>query len=79
MSEKIVRCKFQCTSVSESTSSQPGGFNYTAKFCVQADGSEETKNFFRYTPYGNLEIGTYKADHFHPGKFYYLDITEAPD
>jgi hypothetical protein len=52
---------------------------FDAEFAAVSDGSEENKKFFEYTPNGTLRIGTYKEDHFEPGKAYYIDISEAPE
>ena len=65
-----VRAKFICDSVEE----QGDGFN--AKFSAVMDGSEENESFFDATPWGTLEIGTVRDDHFESGKEYYLDFVD---
>jgi hypothetical protein len=72
----MLRAKFRCDEVTK-TKSNDGKFLYTAKFSAVHSGSDENKNFFEYTPYGNLQLGTYKEDYFEPGKEYYLDFIEA--
>lgn len=69
------RCKFRCNEVTKR--SFKDGFEYTAKFSAVYSGSEDNKEFFKYTPSGSLDIGVYKEDLFQPGKEYYIDITEA--
>lgn len=42
------------------------------------DGSEENKNFFNYTPFGQLDLGLVRpsiAEQFEFGGEYYIDIT----
>ena len=74
----MVRCKFECNSVTKKQHWQKEkGFLYEADFSAAYTGSEENKQFFEATPSGTLRIGTYKEDHFHPGKSYYIDISEA--
>jgi hypothetical protein len=75
---KTTRCKFTCTEVKKTTAwGGEKGFLYTAVFTAVTDGSPENKSFFKYTPSGRLEVGTYTEDRFDVGKAYYLDITEA--
>jgi len=74
----MVRCKYKCTEVRKSVAwNDSRKFLYVAEFRIVTDGSEENKKFFEATPSGQLTIGTYKEDHFIPGKEYYLDITEC--
>jgi len=43
-------------------------------------GSEENKKFFKWTPYGKLEMGTINEDaikEFTPGREFYVDFTPA--
>lgn len=52
----------------------------TVKMTPVITGSEENKEFFRYTPSGELRIGTINqkaAEFFEIGKEYYLDFTKA--
>lgn len=72
----MVRSKFVCTSVTKSKHWDGSGrFLFTAKFTPVTSGSDENKKFFDATPSGLLELGTFKEDHFEPGKAYYLDLT----
>lgn len=43
-------------------------------------GSEENKEFFRYTPFGRIELGTVNPEAFNQfeiGREYYVDFTPA--
>ena len=65
----ITRLKFNCYS-----KTQEGQVTLGAVY----SGSEENKQFFKWTPSGNLVFGTINEDAlamFEPGKEYYLDIT----
>ena len=77
----MIRCKYVCQKVAKSRHWDRSGkrFLYEAEFSAVTDGSEENKKFFEYTPTGSLTVGTYKEDHFEPGKSYYIDIPEAPE
>lgn len=72
------RCKFQCSSVTKRKhyNSEPP-FVFDAEFSAVTSGSDENKSFFASTPSGSLKVSTLRDDTFVPGKFYYLDITEA--
>lgn len=75
---KITRCKFKCTEVKKTTAwGGDPGFLYTAVFNVVTGDSDENKTFFKYTPSGRLEIGTYTEDRFDVGKEYFVDLTPA--
>ena len=66
----MVRAKFVVYSVEEGK----------IKLTPVMDGSEENRRFFKYTPYGQIEIGTINEDaikQFIPGKSFYVDFTEA--
>lgn len=44
------------------------------------NGSEENKNFYKWTPGGRIELNILRketASHFEPGKEYYVDFTEV--
>lgn len=72
-----VRCKFKCTEVTKRTHwnpKDPGRFLYTAEFSVVIADGDENKKFFEATPSGTLKVGTFKEDHFQPGKEYFIDI-----
>lgn len=73
----MTRCKFKCTSVTKmiSWNKGDGEFLYTAKFGVVTDGSKENDVFFKYTPTGLLEIGTYTEDRFVVGENYFVDLS----
>jgi hypothetical protein len=50
------------------------------KFSAVVGNTELAEKFFKYTPYGQLEMGTVNAEaasQFKPGKAYYLDFTPA--
>lgn len=67
-----VKCKFECESKTENT----GGFQISLKPVTH--GSPENESFFKWTPYGKMEIGTINeeaAKQFIPGKEYFIDIT----
>lgn len=52
----------------------------TVKMNPVTTGSEENKDFFRWTPSGEVRLGTLSkaaADYFELGKEYYLDFTKA--
>ncbi len=45
-------------------------------------GSEENKEFYKYTPAGNISLSVVNpkaAEQFELGKSYYVDFSEAPD
>lgn len=68
----MVRAKFKCVEKTEQVDSN------SFKFNVVTEGSEENKEFFKWTPSGQLSLGcTNKAVDFVVGKEYYLDISEA--
>jgi hypothetical protein len=73
------RAKYICIEVAKRTgwNNNDKAFLYIAKFMPVTGGSDENKQFFAYTPVGNIEIGQYKEDVFVPGKEYYVDFTEA--
>lgn len=71
-----VRCKMKCSSVGEHESG-PGKTTHSVTMYPVTGGSEENKSFFTYTPGGKLELQVIADRHFVPGKFYYIDITEA--
>lgn len=70
-----VRAKFTCTSKKEV---QDSGF--VIELLPVTCGSVENESFYKYTPYGKLELGTINkqaADQFTVGASYYIDITKA--
>lgn len=69
----MVRARFVCD---EKIQTRDG---YRVKFsaCV-GQGDEDTEKYFKWTPYGALEMGTINdaaAAKFVPGQHYYLDFT----
>lgn len=69
-----VRAKFVCRSVLTDTAGA------TITLAPVSDGSEENKRFFKYTPCGEIKMGTINpeaAAQFVPGKSYYVDFTVA--
>ncbi len=75
----MTRCKFHCNSVRKFMTREGMAEKavYEAEFHAVSDGSEENKEFFKWTPSGSLKIGVYKEDVFQPGKDYYVDLSEA--
>lgn len=66
------RCKFKCIAKNQSEN------GYELHFVPVTCGSAENESFFKWTPYGELTIGTVNAAaaaQFEPGKTYYLDLT----
>ena len=69
-----VRAKFEVQSV---TNSKSGA---TIALSPVTCGSPENESFFKYTPCGEIKIGTINPDaatQFAPGKQFYVDFTEA--
>jgi hypothetical protein len=69
-----MRAKFICTSKTETMQ----GIEVTLHPVV--NGSEENKKFFKYTPYGDIKIGTINQDaaaEIVIGAQYYVDFTKA--
>jgi len=70
----MVRCKFKCTSKTE----KEAGFAITLEPVTH--GSPENESFFKWTPWGKMEVGTINAEaaaQFDVGKEYYIDISPA--
>lgn len=70
----MTRCKFKCVTVLNNTDGS------IIELTPVTSGSKENADFFKYTPFGELKLGTVNpeaAKQFIPGKEYYLDITEA--
>ena len=66
------RAKFRCESVTTTESGK------SVKLQPVAGGSEENESFFKWTPYGSIEIGTINENvNFVPGKEYFVDFTES--
>lgn len=71
-----IRCKFKCTSITE-RANYPEGKVWDAKLDVVTSGSDENKDFFKYTPNGQMNVACIRQNSFEVGKEYYIDITEA--
>lgn len=66
----MVRAKFRCNSVEDQT----------VNLSPVIGGSEENDQFFKYTPFGEIKIGTINEAalaQFEPGKEYFVDFTPA--
>jgi len=74
----MVRCKFECVSVTKRKGWSGHAVLHDAELMAVQSGSEENKTFFAATPSGSLKVATVVPDVFEVGKFYYLDISEAP-
>lgn len=72
------RCKFFCSVVKDN-----GDETKSITLDAVYNGSEENKEFFKYTPSGQLQFGCANAaatEMFVEGKEYYIDIIQAvPD
>lgn len=69
-----MRAKFELT---QKTETLEGG---EVKFQPVVDGSPENESFFKWTPYGEISIGTINKtvlEQMTVGKQYYVDFTEA--
>lgn len=70
----MTRCKFICESKTQNRN------GHSIKLVPVTHGSAENESFFKWTPYGSLEIGTINdeaAAQFVPGKEYYIDMSPA--
>lgn len=69
---KITRAKFTCVKVE----ALDEGSN--VKLEPVTSGGEENDSFFKWTPFGSIEIGTINPNvKFEEGKEYYVDFSEA--
>lgn len=69
-----VRAKFRCTAKNQNEN------GFTLIFEPATSGSPENESFYKFTPWGKLEMGTVNAEaakQFVPGEFYYLDFASA--
>lgn len=71
------RCKFECTGVTKQKGWGEHKFIWSAELTAVVSGSEENKEFFAATPTGSLRLATIRNEVFEPGRFYYIDISEA--
>jgi hypothetical protein len=75
----MVRAKFKCESVSPTINDSEEGLA-NIKLSAVIDGSEENKEFFRWTPSGQLILSCVNPNvnkQFEVGKEYYIDISPA--
>lgn len=74
-----VRAKMRCDSLDAAIENgEPNGG--TVRLNPVTSGSEENKQFFRYTPGGSLVLSTINKaafDSFKLGQEYYVDVTPA--
>ena len=75
----MVRCKFECVSVTKRKGWSGHAFLHDAEFQAVMDRSEENKAFFAATPIGKLNVGTVVPDVFEVGKAYYVDLTPTEE
>lgn len=71
-----VRAKFRCESVTINANGTK-----TAKLFPVTSGSDENKEFYKWTPGGSIDLSTLNeaaAEQFVPGREFYVDFTEAP-
>lgn len=71
-----VRTKFKVVSVTQ----QENGVNSVTLHTVTS-GSPENASFFKWTPSGEIKIGTINQDaaaQFKPGQEFYMDFTAVP-
>lgn len=74
-----VRCKFKCIEITVRQGRDAAGqprLEHGAKFTVVTSGSPENKEFWLFTPCGNVELHCVNQA-FEPGREYYFDITPA--
>ncbi len=68
------RAKFKCTEVAATENGSK------VRFSVVSGGSPENDVFFKWTPFGTIDIGIVNPDtveQFIPGQTYYVDFTKA--
>lgn len=74
-----VRAKFKCVSVEDSNPTVSEGCK-NIRLDAVIEGSDENKEFFRWTPSGQISIGCVNEaanKQFEIGKEYYVDFTPA--
>jgi hypothetical protein len=72
----MVTAKFKCISKKQTSD------GYVIEMAPVISGSSENDQFFRYTPFGKLEMGTVNqaaADEFYPGHEYYISFSRFVD
>jgi hypothetical protein len=77
-----VRAKFKVDSIERSKYGSDAEIQNVKLSAVYGGdkGSEENKKFWKYTPTGNISLGTINADaaaYFELGEEYYIDFTKA--
>lgn len=74
------RAKFSCKEIKSVGMASEGGENYQIIFEPVYSGSEENREFFRYTPSGQIRLGVVSpstAGQFEVGHDYYVDFTDV--
>lgn len=74
-----VRAKFKVDSITR-TKQYDGQEAQTIRLTPVVDGSEENKQFYKYTPGGSIDLSTVNADagnQFELGAQFYVDFTKA--
>ena len=69
-----VRAKFKVEEVTQTTN------GHSVRLTPVTGGSPENEQFFKWTPWGEVKIGTINAEaaaQFEPGKQFYVDFTPA--
>ncbi len=76
-----VRAKFYVNSLTKQKMwNGTDGIGTVVKMSPVMDGSDENKQFYKYSPSGSIELGTVNenaAAQFEIGKEYYVDFTPA--
>jgi len=68
----MTRAKFKVDEVATTVSGT------TVRMTPVTSGSPENESFFKWTPFGKIEMGTINPDvKFIPGKEYFIDFTES--
>lgn len=71
-----VRCKFRCVSKREYSSMGQKLYDYQFS-AVMGEGSDENKQFWKWTPSGTLNVSSVTDGQFVTDQEYYLDISPA--
>lgn len=70
------RCKLKC--ISKTTTGSGENLTNSFKFMAVSGGSDENKEFFKWSPSANFELNCVNPSvDFEPDKEYYLDLTPA--
>ena len=73
----MVRAKFTVVEKTETADA-----SFSVRLTPVISGSEENKNFYKWTPGGQIQLSTINKDaaaQLEPGKSYYVDFTKAED